>query len=80
MEEWIEDYDKMFREKYEKSPYAHITKKVDNLLMYCSKCKTCWESFYSAKGRSWTKYGINQIPILNKKRELCPPCKKKEEI
>ena len=79
MQDWVDDYEYMFNKGRGYSPYAKITKKVDKILKYCSKCETCWERFYSARGKRWTKYEKNHIPILNKKRELCPPCKTKED-
>ena len=79
MQDWVDNFNNMFNRGQRHTPYAHTTKKVDKLLKYCVKCKVCWESFYSARGKRWTKYENNHIPTLNKKRTLCPPCKAKEE-
>ena len=79
MEEWVNDYEYMVNRGQNHSPYAKTTNKVDRVVKYCAKCKSCWERFYFSKGKIWTKYDKNHIPILNKKRELCPPCKEKEK-
>ena len=79
MQDWVDDYEYMVNKGRGYSPYAKTTKKVDKSLKYCSKCQVCWESFYCARGKRWTKYEKNHIPILNKKRELCPACKVKEK-
>jgi|TARA_Y100000296_G_scaffold59380_1_gene68525 hypothetical protein len=79
MQEWVDDYSNMFIRGERHSPYAHTTNKVDKTLKYCVKCKMCWEKFRNAKGKQWTKYEKNHIPIINKKKVLCPPCKSKEK-
>lgn len=83
MQYWVDAYQNIVvsnsKRRGKLSPYAKLTRRVDNLLMYCKNCKTCWESFMSARGRRWTFYEQNQIPSLNKKRVLCPMCQDKEE-
>ena len=79
MAEWIEDYEQMMTNPYKESPYRKGANKVDNLIKYCEKCDCCWESYWCAKGKQWTKYAKNHIPLLNKKRGFCPPCKEKEK-
>tara|TARA_Y100000310_G_scaffold217868_1_gene218990 strand:- start:1075 stop:1341 length:267 start_codon:yes stop_codon:yes gene_type:complete len=75
MEEWVDDYEYMFHRGESHSPYAKTTHKVDKIMRFCTKCKMCWERYYNAKGKNWTKYPKNHIPIINKNRELCPSCK-----
>ena len=79
MEEWVADYEYMVRFGYSHYPYAREVRKVDTRIRFCNMCKMCWEKYYNAKGKNWTKYPKNHIPIINKERKLCPPCKTKEK-
>ena len=79
MEEWVADYEYMFNYGYSHSPYAKATHKIDDLIKFCTKCEMTWERFYNPKGKDWEKYDKNVIPIINKERKLCPPCKSKEK-
>jgi len=79
MEEWVNDYEYMVRFGVSHSPYAQLTHKIDDLIKFCTKCEMTWERFYNPQGKNWEKYDKNAIPIINKERKLCPPCKAKEK-
>ena len=79
--EWILDVtnqDLVNRKLYDKkkaNQYERLHHKIDDKIKYCLSCKRVWQKNRKMVSRKWEYYPKNYIPIIGKKRELCPNCK-----
>ena len=79
--EWILDVtnqDLVNRKLYYKkkaNQYERLHHKIDDKIKYCLSCKRVWQKNRKMVSRKWEYYPKNYIPIIGKKRELCPNCK-----
>ena len=55
--------------------YERLHHKIDDVLKYCKSCGRVWQKNRKMMTREWEYYPKNYIPIIGKKRELCPNCK-----